>query len=74
MMGHRNDDGYTDGMGKIESIYWMHEIELKELIKEFFNLNIDIKEYNQEGFLVSQKAKLEIKKMGVLFKGKEMKN
>lgn len=64
----------TFGMGKIESIYWMHEIELKELIKEFFNLNIDIKEYNQEGFLVSQKAKLEIKKMGVLFKGKEMKN
>lgn len=60
----------TFGMGKIESIYWMHEIELKELIKEFFNLNIDIKEYNQEGFLVSQKAKLEIKKNGRSLQGK----
>lgn len=55
------------GVGKIESIYWMHEEVLKDLIFDFLGLNIDIKVNNQEGSPVPIPAKIEIIRDGISF-------
>ena len=55
------------GTGGIESIYWIHEKKLKELIFDFFEIKIDISVNLQDDIPVVMPAKLEIEKNGRSF-------
>ena len=57
----------TYGTGNIESIYWMHEKRLKEMILDFFGLVIDVKSAMETDTPIAIPPKIEIIKAGKSF-------